>query len=119
MRFNPSQKLNEFPCSVVALASATDLSHFNNEEIKEIMNHCKKDGYMSLKCMDKMIKKFYNLKEEREYKTYERPTLEHFLNTNNRNAIVCVVGHFIYVEGSDYFSFFNNDKDKIVKVWYI
>lgn len=42
-----------------------------------------------------------------------------FLSENTNRAAVCVLGHFIYVNGEDYWSFFNNENDPVVCVWYI
>ena len=42
-----------------------------------------------------------------------------FLENNKDKCCVCVYGHFIYVDGQDYYSFFENEQDPVVCVWYI
>lgn len=53
------------------------------------------------------------------YKRGERPALKEFLKTNFEKCGICVYGHFIYAEGPDYWSFFDNDNDEIVAIWYL
>ena len=45
---------------------------------------------------------------------WRRKTLKEF---HLENAIVCCYGHFIYLNGDNYYSFFDNENDKVVAVW--
>lgn len=78
------------------------------------------EGYRKLKDMDKSIRFFFPrvcyhfiAKSKRgTFKDYE----EFFKNTN---AIVCVEEHYFYVNNDTYYSYFDNDNDKVVAFWLI
>ena len=68
---------------------------------------------------NKFIRSFLKIKKKQYFKRTERVSLKEFLEKNTERCCVCVYGHFIYVDGNDYWSFFDNDNDKIVCIWYI
>ena len=57
------------------------------------------------------------IKKRINYKRGERPKLKdlHLLG----KAIVCVYGHFVYLDHEAYWSFFNNEEDEVVSLWVI
>ena len=108
IRHNPSPALSQCPCSVVAVASA--LGHRPEGEPQ-----LRADGYATLAAANKFIRANLPVKRRKDYKRGERPTLRD-LNYDGK-AIVCVLGHYIYLDGDDYYSFFDNDNDDVVAVW--
>ena len=53
------------------------------------------------------------------YRRAERISLNDFLENNKEKCIVCVLGHYIFVNRGDYYSYFDNEDDVVVCVWYI
>lgn len=76
------------------------------------------EGYRSLRDMNKSVRYFCNVECYKYFKKSDRLNLEDF-DFNNKKAIVCVLGHYVYVENNVYYSFFDNDKDKVVAIWYL
>lgn len=77
----------------------------------------KADGYLTLNDMNKYIREHINVKKKIYYKRNERITLEEFLADNNEKAIICVLGHYIFVNKQTYYSYFDNISDEVVCVW--
>lgn len=118
MRIEPQMKYNGLPCSYVSAGCAYE--DFYGEEFKEpILDGLKSDGWSTLDNTNKYIRSLLPVIKKVYYKKSERMLLQDFLKSNEARCIVCVYGHFIYVNGQDYWSFFDNSNDKVVCVWYI
>ena len=76
------------------------------------------DGYRSLTSMNKSVRYFCHVKQYKYFKKSDRKNLKDF-DFTNKKAIVCVLGHYVYVENNTYYSFFDNDNDKVVAIWYL
>lgn len=118
MRHEPHQKYNCFPCSVVGTGTAYE--YLTGKEFPMTMpKGINPDGYLPLKDEDAYIRQFLTVKKKKYFQRKERITLSEFLNNNKDAVAVCVLGHFIFVDGSDYWSFFNNECDMVVCAWYL
>ncbi len=118
MRITPDYKYIGKPCSYTGVGCAyEDTMHeaFN----KPMPDNLKDDGYLSLDAANKFIRRYLPIRKKQYYKRSERITLKDFLQTNETSCCVCVYGHFIYVNGQDYWSFYENEDDDVVCVWYI
>lgn len=112
----PAEVYEELPCSMVALGSALGLA--DEERVSELASDAlKDDGYLTLDGMNKLIRAHMKVKRTMYYRRFERPTLEQFMRRFKGKAIVCLLGHYIYVDGDEYYSFFENSQDPVVKVW--
>lgn len=117
MRYLPEKYLYDMPCSIVAIASAKRNIDIKTETI--LPDILKENGYLDLNSMNKLIRANFSVKKKQYFKRTERIHLENFLESNTEKCIICVYGHYIYVNGEDYWSFFPNEKDKIVCIWYL
>ena len=117
MRYLPEKHLQDHPCSIVAIASAKKDLNINTDT--NFPEKLREDGYLSLDDMNKLIRENLPVKKKQYFKRTERILLEDFLENNIEKCIVCVYGHYIYVSGEDYWSFFQNEKDKIVCIWFL
>ena len=118
MRITPPVKYDGLPCSYVGVGCAyEDINKTNFTE--PLPEGLRSDGWLKLEDMNRYIRHHLSIKKSVYYKRNKRITLRKFLATNTAKACVCVYGHFIYVNGNDYWSFFDNDFDKIVCIWYI
>lgn len=81
--------------------------------------HLRDDGWSTLDNMNKYVRQVFPVKKKVYYKRSERKTLADFLIDNDTKCIVCVLGYFIYVNGRDNWSFFENENDLVVRVWYL
>ena len=118
VRHIPRDKYRGKPCSYVGTGCAyEDINQdcFN----PELPEGLKDDGYLTLDNCNKFIRKFLQVRKKQYFKRNERFTLREFLSTNTERCCVCVYGHFIYVKENEYWSFFENDDDKVVCVWYL
>lgn len=118
MRQAPSPKYLGQPCSYVGVGCAYE-DFFNKEFIAPMLTNLADDGWSTLENTNKYIRELLPIKKKIYYKRAERFVLKDFLQTNNSRCLVCVYGHFIYVNGKDYWSFFDNENDKVVCVWYL
>ena len=107
-RITPNSALNGVPCSIVAVSCALGKSP---EEIPEL----KDDGYATLNSANKYIRKNLKVRKRGDYKRGERPLLKD-LNLDGK-GIVCVLGHYLFLDHDKYYSFFENDYDDVVAVW--
>jgi hypothetical protein len=109
LRITPDKSLKDLPCSIVAVSCA----------VKEPKGYpeLRKDGYATLDAANKYIRINLPIKNRIDYKRGHRPKLKD-MKFEGR-AIVCVYGHFIYVDKDQYWSFFDNDEDEVVNVWNI
>lgn len=105
--------LNIYPCSVVALNDA--FADFGKEQIEPNKVHCYSNGYCPLKVMNTFIKKHF-LSIYKYYGKNERKPLKEF-SFNKTKAIVCVQGHYIYVDGDTYYSYYDNEDDPVIAIW--
>lgn len=118
MRYFPRDYYNDKPCSYVSVGVAYENlvgRSFNlplQEELKE-------NGYFTLDKMNKFIRFVLPIKRKVYFKRNERMLLKDLLGSNDEKCIVCVLGHYIYVDCQDYWSFFDNENDEVVCVWYI
>jgi hypothetical protein len=117
MRHLPPKHFQSLPCSIVAITSAKKDLNIYTETIfpKEL----REDGYLDLNVMNKLVRANLPVKKKQYFKKTERISLEDFLGINEEKCIVCVYGHYIYVNKANYESFFENEKDKIVCIWFL
>lgn len=118
MRIDPNPKYHGMPCSFVATGTAYEQIYKTPFE-KELPDGLKDDGYLSLNDINKFIRDNLKVRKKEYYKRGARITLKEFLENNPHRCLVCVYGHFIYVDKKKYWSFFNNENDLIVCVWYL
>lgn len=118
MQFIPSEKYNGLPCSYVGTGCAYE-DIYRKPFTEPLPPNLKDDGWSTLENTNKYVRKFFKVKKKEYYKRGERPILNDFLSHNFGKCLVCVYGHFIYVSGNDYWSFFDNSQDEIVCIWYL
>lgn len=118
MRITPSPKYNGKPCSYVGTGCAYE-DTTGKPFTAQLPADLKQDGYLTLESMNRFIRQHLPIRKKTYYKRSERKTLSQFLENNEDRAAVCVLGHFLYVKGKDYWSFFDNENDPVVCVWYI
>jgi hypothetical protein len=121
MRYEPDPKFNGLPCSVVGTGTAYEYltgAYFSTAP-KNMPFGLKSNGYLSLRCEDAYIRRFLTVKRKKYYEQKERVTLGEFLKDYKGPAAICVLGHFLFAANGDYWSFFDNESDKVVCVWYL
>ena len=119
-RITPDAIYEGLPCSVVAVGCALGITRKN--DLKALFSdELKADGYLSLNGMNKLIRANLNVKNRVNYKRGERPLLVEFAHGSGKGkkAVICVLGHYIYFDGKDYYSYFFNGQDRVVSVWYL
>ena len=107
IRKTPDKKLAYKPCLVTAVRCAVRKPK-GEPELKE-------DGYATLTAANKWTRANLDVEKRIDYKRGNRPLLKD-LNLDCK-AIVCVLGHYIYVDHDQYWSFFSNRNDEVVTVW--
>lgn len=119
-RIIPNVIYEGLPCSVVALGCAKGIAK-KSDLGGLISNELQEDGYLSLNGMNKLIRANLRVQKRVIYKRGERPMLVAFAHGagKGKKAIICVLGHYIYFDGKDYYSYFFNGKDQVVSVWYL
>ena len=117
-RIIPADIYENKPCSFVALGCAMDDYGYTDSEIYESAK-LRADGYLTLDEMNRYIRDHVNIRKKVYYKRSIRKTLKDFLSDNKSRAIICVTGHYIYADGSIYYSYYDNFKDEVVCVWYM
>ena len=115
-RIVPDEVYRNVPCSIVSVGCAV-----GKDDTRVLANAkgLKDDGYLTLDSMNKYIRSLIPVQKKEVFRKGERLLLRDFLRGNKRKAIVCVLGHYVYVEGESYYSFFENDSDEVVCVWWI
>lgn len=114
-RIIPDSKYRRRPCSVVAVGCAMRASQ---EALTALTSpDLKPDGYLSLNGMNALVRANLSVRRRVNYKRGMRPCLRDFCHSFNGRAVVCVTGHYVYVEGGDYYSFFYNGSDEVISVW--
>ena len=118
MRIEPDPKYHGLPCSYVGVGCAyEDINHKDfNANLPDTL---KNDGYLSLDNANKFIRQYLDVQRKEYLTRKERMTLSEFMETNKSKACICVLGHFIYVNGKNYWSYFDNDNDDVVCIWYL
>lgn len=107
----PDSRLAGMPCSITAVSCA--MGGVFPKDIPEL----REDGYATLASANRYIRKNLDIRKRIDYRRGERPKLKD-LHLNGK-AIVCVLGHYLYLDGETYYSFFNNENDDVVAVWLI
>ena len=105
------------PCSVVSIGCASELLRgtFDYDKIKMFSEMASRNNnYATLRSVNEQVRKFFNVKRYTYYTREQRKKLKEY---HFENAIVCVYGHFVFVHGDTYYSFFDNDDDRVVAVW--
>ena len=118
MQIKPADKYSGLPCSYVGTGCAYE-DIYGKPYTEPLQEGLRDDGWFTLENMNKFIRTKFPIKKKQYYKRGERPLLRDFLADNAARCCVCVYGHFIYVNGKDYWSFFNNENDEIVCIWFI
>ena len=119
LRIEPDVMYEGWPCSVVSAGCACGIDDESSLDAL-VSNGLRDDGYLSLDGMNQLIRANQRVLRTDYYKRGQRPTLRDWAESHQgQRAVICVLGHFVYYNGSDYYSFFDNDQDKVVKVWYL
>lgn len=118
MQIIPSERFKGMPCSMVAMYYAYKDIYKQYIKVDEIIR-TRQDGYLALSKMNTYANLLFKVKKAQQYGSTKRFCLKEFLKSNDKKCVVCVLGHYIYVDGKDYYSFFNNENDKVVKIWYV
>ena len=116
-RITPKDFFLDLPCSVVSIGCASEMLRgtFDYDKIRLFSEQASaNDNYATLRSVNEQVRKFFKVKKYTYFTRAERRTLKEF---SGINAIVCVLGHYLYLNGDTYYSFFNNENDKVVAVW--
>ena len=116
-RKNPSGEYYNLPCSVVTVGCALRDCAEAKRLAKELKLNYHDDGYLSLAEMNKLVRACLPVEKKVVYKRGERPLLRDF--DKRSRAVVCALGHYVYWEYGNYYSFFNNDNDEVVCAWFL
>ncbi|MBR5178950.1 MAG: hypothetical protein IKW90_09165 [Lachnospiraceae bacterium] len=117
-RLSPAPVFHSLPCSIVSVGCALGFSRDKTIEKAEEIG-LKDDGYLTLENMNKFIRSLLSVQKKEYYKRGTRPLLEEFLRGNKKRAVVCLLGHYVYVDKENYYSFFQNERDEVVCVWWL
>ncbi len=117
-RKEPDVVFEDYPCSAVAVGCALGIK--TKEEVDKIMPEgLRNDGYLTLQGGNRFIRDNLPIKKYKYYKRGERTVLSDLLQGNTQKAIVLVLGHYVYAEGETYYSFFDNDNEDVIAVWWL
>ena len=106
-RKKPADNLRYKPCLITAVRCACD-KPVGKPEFKD-------GGYATLYAANRWIRDNLKVKKRINYYNGERPRLKD-LHLDGR-AIVCVLGHYLYLDHETYWSFFRNSQDEVVTMW--
>ncbi len=113
-RIIPPAWASGLPCSMCAVACAFGAMPTGVPAMRS-------DGYATLASANKFIRANLPVRRRKDYKRGERKTLSQLFgdpaNRPAEKAVVCVLGHYVYVDGTTYWSFFENDDDEVVAIW--
>lgn len=109
LRHEPDWRFRDFPCGLVAVSCA------KGEAALSDIPSFGRDGYLTLAGANKFIRSNLRVRKRTDYKRGERPKLKD-LHLDGK-GIVCLFGHFVYVDREEYWSFFENKEDEVVAVW--
>jgi hypothetical protein len=118
MRIIPDLKYDGLPCSYVGTGCAYE-DYFKKPFNEKLPDGLKSNGYLSLNSANKYLRSLLPVRKRVYFKGGTRPLLKDFLRDNKEKCCICVYGHFIYANGNDYWSFFENGDDEIVCIWYL
>ena len=118
MRITPDNKFLDLPCAHVAIGIAYE-RRFHDPFPQQALSISCANGYCTLREADSAIRHLLPVRKKVYFKRNERMALSEFLGANEAHCVVCVLGHYIYAEGSTYWSFFDNEDDPVVCAWYI
>jgi hypothetical protein len=111
-RIIPDDALYGKPCCITAVVCAAPNKNLaNNLEFLPKRG----EGYATLDAANKFIRTNLDVKKNTKYRRGERPLLKD-LHLDGK-AIVCVKGHYLYLDHETYYSFFDNEDDDVVSVW--
>ena len=117
-RIIPDEVYSRRPCSVVSIGCALGLT--DRKQIRAIVpDGLKNDGYLSLDGMNRLVRSVLPVEKKEVFKRGQRPILRDLMKDNHRRAVVCLLGHFIYIDGDKYYSFFRNGDSPVVCVWWL
>lgn len=127
VQITPVQFYDNTPCTMVACGCALDYfrhvpggqSRFDvSQAILGLKYH--NDGYLSLQGTNKLVRQLLHVSKGgyKYFKRNERSRLRDY-DFEGKSAIVMVLGHCIFVSGNDYYSFFENEDDDIVAIWFV
>ena len=118
-RIIPAEVYRGLPCSIVAVGCALGLSE--KAALRGLKSpELKKGGYLSLKPMNELVRANLAVKKRVDYRRGERPALREWAHDNiGQSAVICVLGHYLFFDGRDYYSFLFNGGDEVVAVWYL
>lgn len=119
MRVVPNEKYEGIPCSQVAIGYAYEKIYGKELPHAVEVSLSNAEGYATLDAVNKTIRSLIPVKKKVYFRRTERISLKEFLENNKEKCVVCVLGHYIFVDGEDYYSFFENEGDMIVCAWYI
>lgn len=120
-RLDPEDVYQSLPCSVVAVGTALGLGNSDGAAISALVSpELKRDGYLSLDGMNRLIRANMAVRRRVNFRRTERPILHDYMDEHpGQAAIICVEGHFLYSDGTDYYSFLPNRYDRVVCAWEI
>ena len=108
-RAEPDNYLANECCAIVAIACAKG---FVPDDMSEFVG-CHR--YTSLDEMNRFVRQHLRVKKRVYYKRGERPKLRDI--SIDGCAIICVRGHFLYLDHDTYYSFFDNEGDDVISCW--
>lgn len=114
----PEDKYEWVPCSQVALCIACEQAgreYFLPISVFDAISNSE-NGYLTLRDMDSFVRALLPVKKRADFKRKERPLLREL---EPCKAVVCVVGHYLYLDNDKYYSFFDNENDEVVAMWII
>lgn len=117
-RIEPLDIFRNIPCSIVAVGTA--LNYRTPSQVASLKPYgLNSDGYLSLNNATRFFNQYLRIRKRVDYPKYNRPTLMQLMTGNKYKAMVCVVGHLVFVSGETYYSFFDNLNDRVVTVWWL
>ena len=108
LRKSPPAVCDGIPCILAAIGTVKPLS-----QIEIIPDSINPTGYTRLDAANRLIRKNLSVKKSIEYRRGNRPKLKE-LHLDGQ-AIVCVLGHYLYLDRETYHSFFDNENDEVIK----
>ena len=118
-RIEPRDFYLDMPCSIVAIGCALDdLNRLQFTSLLGLYNEAKaNNNYAPLQRVGQEIYRHLQVKKYTYFPRAQRIALKDFRGSGK--AIICVYGHYLYCDFTidSYYSFFDNDEDKVVAVW--
>jgi len=118
MRITPKSKYLDQPCSYVGTGCAyEDIT--GKRFTASLPEGLSDTGRATLQQLNGYVREHLKVKKKVYYRRAERFKLRDFLAGNTDRAVIVVLGHAIYANGQDYWSFFKNENDEVVCIWYL